>query len=388
MNRPLKLGIAGLGTVGTGLLQLLAEHGPRLAGNVSRPIEVVGVCARSRSKPRAVTTDAIAWFDEAARLAVDPSIDVFVELIGGEGGAAKTAVEAALNAGKSVVTANKALLAKHGADLAGLAEQQGVALQFEAAVAGGIPVIKTLREALAGNQLRRVYGILNGTCNYILTGMTEQGRSYTDVLAEAQAKGYAEADPTLDVDGTDAAHKLAILVQIAFGVAVPLPAIPRRGIAGIDLIDIRFAHELGYTIKLLAEAFLDPANGTDEAGGQLALHVAPVMLKHARPLALVRDAYNAITVVGDAVGTTLYYGRGAGPMPTASAVIADVIDLAVGHAQLSFRTLRLWSGHNRDITLRPQATMPSRFYLRLMVQDRPGVLADVTRALANHRISI
>ena len=223
-------------------------------------------------------------------------------------------------------------------------------------------------------------GILNGTCNFILTSMSEQGQSYHDALAEAQRRGYAEPDPSFDVDGTDAAHKLAILAQIAFGVSVPVGAIARRGIANIQQADIRFAHELGYTIKLLAEAW--------HHEHQLALHVSPVLLRHLSPLAQVRDAYNAIHVVGDAVGDTLYYGRGAGQMPTASAVVADIIDLAVGRAQRTFQTLRLWSGNGRTTSIQAPGTVRSRFYLRLMVQDRPGVLAEVANLLAQRHISI
>src|SRR5437879_1226000 len=215
--------------------------------------------------------------------------------------------------------------------------------------------------------------------------MSEQGKSYADALAEAQRRGYAEADPSLDVDGTDAAHKLAILAQIAFGVSVPAAAIEHRGIAGLNQVDIRYARELGYTIKLLAEAWLD-TNRTD--GKQLALHVSPGLLRHQTPLAQVRDAYNAIYVVGDAVGETLYYGRGAGQMPTASAVVADIIDMAVGRAQRTFQTLRLWSGNHNNLTLQPSASVRSRFYLRLNVTDRPGVMADVAGALAKHHISI
>src|SRR5262249_41997641 len=220
----------------------------------------------------------------------------------------------------------------------------------------------------------------NGTSNFILTGMSESGFSYAQALAGAQERGYAEADPTLDVDGTDAAHKLAILAQIAFGVTVPLAAIERQGIAGLHQMDIRYARELGYTIKLLAEAWL--------LENQLALHVSPVLLRHQTPLAQVRGAYNAIHVVGDAVGDTLYYGQGAGQMPTASAVAADIIDLAVGRAQRTFQTLRLWSGESCAVQLRPAATVRSRFYLRLQVADRPGVLAEIAHVLAQHQISI
>ena len=233
MSESLKLGIAGLGTVGTGLLQLLREHGPRLAQSLGRQIEVAGVSARTRDKKRGVSLEGLRWFDTAESLAVDPAIDVFVELIGGDEGTPRRAVEAALKAGKAVVTANKALLARHGSELAELAEKAGVALNFEAAVAGGIPVIKTLREALAGNQIRRVYGILNGTCNYILTQMQEEQRSFDDVLREAQAKGYAEADPTFDIDGFDTAHKLALLTSLAFGTRVAFDEIDVEGIRTI-----------------------------------------------------------------------------------------------------------------------------------------------------------
>jgi homoserine dehydrogenase len=381
------IALIGCGTVGTGVARLFLEHADRLAARAGRPLELRHVVVRDSHKPRSIDLPRHLLTTDLRRVLEDPGVQAAVEVVGGVDWARRAVLDL-LAAGKHVVTANKALLALHGAEVFDTARRYGRAIAFEASVGGGIPIIGALCQGLAGNQILSLQGILNGTCNYILTGMSEQGRSYAEVLAEAQQKGYAEADPTLDLDGTDAAHKLAILVQIAFGAAVPFTSIPRRGIAGIDQTDIRFAHELGYTIKLLAEAFLDPAAGPDEAGGQLALHVAPVMLKHNRPLALVRDAYNAITVVGDAVGTTLYYGRGAGQMPTASAVVADLIDLAVGHAQQTFRTLRLWSGHTRNITLRPPATMPSRYYLRLMVTDRPGTLADVTRVLANHRVSI
>jgi homoserine dehydrogenase len=247
-------------------------------------------------------------------------------------------------------------------------------------VAGGIPIIAALTQGLAANQILALQGILNGTCNFILTNMTEGGVSYAEALGEAQRRGYAEADPTLDVDGTDAAHKLAILAQIAYGVAVPPEAISRRGIDGIDAADIRFAGELGYVIKLLAETF--------QSREGLALHVSPVLLRQTTPLARVRGAYNAIHVVGDAVGDTFYYGQGAGRMPTASAVTADLIDLAVGRAQRTFQTLRLWTPDASRGKLLPPEAVRSRFYLRLLVDDRTGVLADVTRVLANHQISI
>ncbi|MCS7046622.1 MAG: homoserine dehydrogenase [Gemmataceae bacterium] len=375
------IALVGCGTVGSGVARLLLEHPERLASRAGRRLRLCRVVVRDPAKPRAaavppelVTTD----FEAVLR---DPRIDVAVEVVGGTDWARRAVLDL-LAAGKDVVTANKALLALHGAEVFAAARRHGRAIGFEASVGGGIPIIAALTQGLAANQILSLQGILNGTCNFILTGMTERGTSYASALADAQRLGYAEADPTLDVDGTDAAHKLAILAQIAFGVAVPFAAIPRRGIAQIDQADIRYARELGYTIKLLAEAWYDPNDG------RLALHVAPVMLRHLAPLALVRDAYNALFVVGDAVGSTLYYGRGAGQMPTASAVVADLIDLAIGRGQLTFRSLELWSDQAQTVSLRPPGTVPSRFYLRLLVEDRPGVLAEIARILAHHQISI
>ncbi len=384
---PFGIALVGCGTVGGGVAKLLLEHPERLAARAGRRLELRKVVVRDPHKPRAVPLPPHLVTTDLKEVLNDPSIHAVVEVVGGVDWA-KRAVLDLLAAGKHVVTANKALLATHGAEVFDAGRRHGRAIAFEASVAGGIPIIGALCHGLAANQILSLQGILNGTCNFILTQMTEQGRSYDEVLREAQAKGYAEADPTMDVDGTDAAHKLAILVQIAFGVAPPVARISRRGINAIDAIDIRFAGELGYTIKLLAEAWLEPDPGRDEAGGQLAMHVAPVMLRHTSVLAQVRDSFNAIFVAGDAVGSTLYYGRGAGQMPTASAVVADLIDLAVGRAQQTFETLRLWSGSNRSIVMRDPDSVVSRFYLRLMVQDRPGAMAEITRLLADHQISI
>lgn len=380
---PYRIALIGCGTVGSGVAKLLLEQPDRLAARAGRKLELRHVVVRDPSLERDVRIPKQLFTTDLRKVIDDPSVDVAVEVVGGIDWARKAILDL-LAAGKHVVTANKALLATHGAEIFDAGRRHGRAIAFEASVGGGIPIIGALSQGLAANQILSLQGILNGTCNYILTAMTDHGRGYADVLAEAQKKGYAEADPTLDVDGTDAAHKLAILAQIAFGVAVPLSAIQRRGIAGIDLLDIRFAKELGYTIKLLAEAWLDPA----ETPTPLAMHVSPVMLREVSPLALVRDAYNALFVVGDAVGSTLYYGRGAGQMPTASSVVADLIDMAVGRAQQTFNSLRLWSGNHKNIVLREPSTMRSRFYLRMMVEDRPGVLADVTRILANQSISI
>jgi homoserine dehydrogenase len=377
--KPYGIALIGCGTVGTGVARLLVEQGPRLAARAGRPLQLRRVVVRDPAKARdAVVPRDLVTADLQAVL-TDPQVDVAVEVVGGVGWA-RQAVLDLLAAGKDVVTANKALLATHGAAVFDAARRHERAIAFEASVAGGIPIIAALKESLSANQILSVQGILNGTCNFILTGMGERGASYAEMLAEAQRLGYAEADPTFDVDGIDAAHKLAILVRLAFGVTVPLAAVAHRGIRNLQQMDLRYANELGYKIKLVAEAW--------QQEGQLALHVSPLLVKHMAPLAQVRNTYNAIHIVGDVVGDTLYYGKGAGQMPTASAVVADVIDMAVGRAQQTFRTLRLWEGDRSDLQLRPVETVRSRYYVRLLVQDRPGTLADVTRVLANHHISI
>ena len=379
MTEPLGIALVGCGTVGGGVARLILERPERLAARAGRPLVLRRVVVRDPDKPRDIDLPpGLVTTDLRAALA-DPAVGVIVELVGGTGWA-KQAVLDSLAAGKHVVTANKALLARHGPEVFDAARRAGRAIAFEASVGGGIPIIAALSQSLAANQVTAIQGILNGTCNFILTGMSESGRSYAEALAEAQARGYAEADPTLDVDGSDAAHKLAILAHIAFGITVPVEAIDRHGIAGLADTDIRYARELGYTVKLLAEAWLNEK--------ELALHVSPVLLRHETPLAQIRGAYNAIHVVGDAVADTLYYGQGAGQMPTASAVVADIIDLAVGRAQRTFQTQRLWSGEPCAVTLRPAATVRSRFYLRVVVADRPGALADIARELADHGISI
>jgi homoserine dehydrogenase len=379
MHEPYNVALIGCGTVGGGVAKLLLEQPQRLAARAGRPLVLKRVVVKHPDRERGVAIPRHLLTTDLKVVRDDPSIHVAVEVVGGVDWA-RQAILDLLAAGKDVVTANKALLAQHGGEIFDAGRRHGRAIAFEASVAGGIPIIAALCQSLAANQIQSLQAILNGTSNFILTGMSECGRSYEEALADAQKRGYAEADPTLDVDGTDAAHKLAILVQIAFGMAVPVTAIPRRGIAHVQQADIRFGHELGYTIKSLAEAWVHD--------NRLSLHVSPVMLRHLTPLAQVRDAYNAIYVVGDAVGNTLYYGRGAGQMPTASAVVADIIDMAVGRAQRTFQTLRLWSGNHESLTIQPAESVRTRFYLRLSVSDRPGVMADVTRVLANHHISI
>jgi homoserine dehydrogenase len=376
---PFGIALIGCGTVGSGVARLLLEQRERLAARAGRELVLRRVVVRDPAKPRSIACPRDLLTTELTAVLTDLSIHVAVELVGGVHWA-RQAVLDLLKAGKDVVTANKALLALHGAEVFECARRHGRAVAFEASVAGGVPIIAALSQSLAANQIVSLQGILNGTCNFILSCMTEQDQDYALALAEAQRRGYAETDPALDVNGTDSVHKLAILAQIAFGVAVPVTALDHRGITEIQEMDIRYARELGYTIKLLAEAWLDQQ--------QLALHVSPVLLRHQTPLAQVRGAYNAIHVVGDAVGDTLYYGQGAGQMPTASAVVADLIDLAVGRAQRTFQSLRLWSGNSRGIHLRPSTTVRSRFYLRILVRDRPGVLADIAQELAQHQISI
>lgn len=379
MKEPLGVALVGCGTVGGGVAKLLLEHPERFAVRAGRPLALRRVVIRDPHKPRAVSLPPGVISTDLDDVIRDSQVQVVAELVGGVDWA-RQAVLRLLEAGKDVVTANKALLATHGVEIFDAARRHGRAIAFEASVAGGIPIIAALTQSLAGNQILAIQGILNGTSNFILTGMTDHGHTYAEALLEAQRQGFAEADPTLDVDGTDAAHKLAILAQIAFGMAVPLSSISRRGITEVDPIDIHFAGELGYTIKLLAETWIHEE--------QLALHVSPVLLHKHSPLALVRGAYNAVKVVGDAVGDTLFYGKGAGQMPTASAVAADLIDLAIGRTQRTFQTLRLWSSNGATRRLREPATVRSRFYLRLLVDDQPGVLAEVAGVLAQQHISI
>jgi len=385
MTDPFGIALIGCGTVGGGVARLLLEQSDRLAERAGRPLVLRRVVVRDIAKRRAENLPRDILTTDLQTVLHDPAIHVGVELVGGVDWARRAVLDL-LGAGKHVVTANKALLAQFGNEIFDTARKHERAVAFEASVMGGVPIVAVIGESLAANQILSLQGILNGTSNFILTGMSEYNRGYAEALADAQQRGYAEADPTLDVDGTDAAHKLAILAHLAFGAAIPVDAIDRRGIADVHPMDISFARELGYTVKLLGEAWLDaPSAG---GGGLLALHVSPVLLRHQTLLAQVRGADNAIRVTGDAVGETLLYGRGAGQMPTASAVVADIIDLAVGRAQKTFQTLKLWSGGKSKLVLRPSATVKSRFYLRLLVADKLGVMADVTRVLADNRISI
>ncbi len=385
MAEPFGVAVIGYGTVGSGVVKILTEHAGRLEQRSGRAISLRRVVVRDPAKRREVELPAEIVSTDYTTALRDPSVHVVIELIGGTT-TAKTVVLDALAAGKHVITANKALLADAGSEIFAAARAAERTVCFEAAVAGGVPIIRALGESLAANQVTSIQAILNGTSNFILTAMADGGRSYADALAEAQRLGYAEADPTLDVDGSDAAHKLAVLAQIAFGVAARPHEIERVGIDRIEAMDIRHAGELGYVIKLLAEAWAAPCGTNGKA--TVALHVAPVMVRKTDMLAQVRGAYNAIQLIGDVVGETLYQGPGAGMMPTASSVAADLIDLAVGRAQKTFAAANLWSGADRGFTIEPSEKVRSRFYLRLLVRDKPGVLADVCRSLADQQISI
>jgi homoserine dehydrogenase len=371
MNSPLRLGIAGLGSVGASVVRLLQSHG---SGGMP---EVIAVSARDRNRDRGVDLSAMAWFDDPVALARSDDINCLVELIGGEDGPALAAVEAALRAGKHVVTANKALLASHGLRLAEIAEASGVCLNFEAAVAGGIPIVKTLREALRGNTISRVYGILNGTCNYILTRMELEGLTFQDCLADAQRLGYAEADPTFDVEGLDTAHKLAILTSLAFGTRIDKDAIFVEGISSIKPEDIVAADELGYRIKLLGVA------QRTESGIEQRVH--PTMVPKDSDIARISGVTNAVAVEGDFVGSVVLSGPGAGGDATASAVVGDILDIARGSVVLPLgRPVASLEPYKRA---RMQAH-EGGYYLRLKLRDKPGAFATIARQMADANISL
>lgn len=378
MTQPFKIGIAGLGTVGTTVIEILQKHAAGINARAERPIEIVAVSARTKDKKRAVDISDYEWVANPVDLAARRDLDCVIEVMGGEEGAALDLVRAALENGKHVITANKAMLAHHGYALALLAEQKDCALSYEAAVAGGIPVIRAVREGLSPNAISAVHGILNGTCNYILTQMRESGRDFEAVLEEAQAKGYAEADPGFDIDGIDAAHKLSLLVALCFGVVPDFDSLSVTGIRAITAADIKAASEMGYKIKLLGSA-------RRLADGSIAQSLEPVLIPADKPMASVEDVFNAVVIEGDFVGTVMLEGRGAGGGPTATSIVADLTDLA--------------RGEYRPIFGIPAKELPNRiksgvqdivspYYLRFEVQDKPGVLAALSGALRDAGISI
>ena len=376
-SEPLTIAIAGLGTVGAGVMRLLTENAELIEHRAGRPIRVVAVSARDRSRNRGVDLGPITWFGDAVEMAREAEADVFVELIGGAEGIARNCVQAAIERGRRIVTANKALLAHHGTALARMAEEKGATLSYEAAVAGGIPVIKTIKQGLAGNRISSVYGILNGTCNYILTTMRQSRRSFADVLSEAQRLGYAEADPAFDIDGLDTAHKLAVLASLAFGAEVNLAGVHVEGIRAMSPLDIDYADELGYRIKLLGIA------RRTEHGLEQRVH--PAMVPVGASIAHVDGVFNAVVTEGDFVGRTVMEGRGAGAGPTASAVVADLIDLAVGDRRPAFG---IAASKLAPIPASPMDRHRGAYYVRLMVVDKPGVIADVAAGLRDEEVSM
>ncbi len=375
-NEPFKVAVAGLGTVGGGTVKVLQDHAEVIAKRCGRPVVISAVSALSKDGLD-FDVSGYDWYGDALDMAENSDADMVVELIGGSDGIAKKVVEAALGAGKHVVTANKALVAHHGAGLDKLANDNGVSLNYEAAVAGGIPVIKSIREGLAGNNITKVQGILNGTCNYILTTMREEGRDFAEVLKDAQELGYAEADPTFDIEGVDAAHKLAILASVAFGVEINFKDVHVEGITHVSAVDIQFAEELGYRIKLLGVALR--RNGTIEQ------RVHPAMVHKSAPISQVEGVFNSVVIDGDAVDTVVLVGRGAGELPTASAVVGDICDIARG---LSVPTFSVPVSELEHVPTRPMGEHIGPYYVRLSLLDEPGVFADVAAVLRDHNVSM
>ncbi|MCW8914751.1 MAG: homoserine dehydrogenase [Magnetovibrio sp.] len=375
-QEPFKVAIAGLGTVGGGTVKVLRDHADVIAKRCGRPVVISAVSALSKDGLD-FDVSGYEWYGDAVDMANNCDADLLVELIGGSDGIAKTVVEAALSAGRHVVTANKALVAHHGAALDKLAEENNVSLNYDAAVAGGIPVIKTIRESLAGNNITKVQGILNGTCNYILTTMREEGRDFADVLKDAQELGYAEADPTFDIEGIDAAHKLAILASVAFGVEINFKDVHVEGITHVSAVDIQFAEELGYRIKLLGVALRH--NGTVEQ------RVHPTMVPLSAPISQVEGVFNSTVIDGDAIDTLVLVGRGAGELPTASAVVGDICDIARG---LSVPTFSVPVNELKQVPTRAMSEHVGAYYVRLSLMDEPGVFADVAAALRDHNVSM
>lgn len=373
----MRVAIAGLGTVGTGVIRLLDTNRELIMRRAGRPIEVCAISARDRYKDRGVDLSRFVWVDDMMELARRDDVDVVIELVGGSDGPALTLARAALGAGKPLVTANKAMLAHHGLDLALLAEKAGIPLKYEAAVAGGIPVIKGLREGAAANEISRVYGILNGTCNYILTTMEKEGRDFDEVLREAQDLGFAEADPTFDIDGIDAAHKLAILASLAFGTQIDFDAVDITGIRDVQAFDIREAAALGYRIRLVGMA------ENRESG--LFQRIHPMLVPQQHPLSHVDGSLNAIVAEGNFVGRLFFQGAGAGAGPTASAVVADLIDVARDEYGDPFAM------QVGQLMAQPKADTGAhvgRTYLRFIVRDKPGVLAEIAAAMRDAGVSI
>ncbi|MCL2119323.1 MAG: homoserine dehydrogenase [Planctomycetaceae bacterium] len=375
----MKVALIGFGTIGTGVAKILLEHKERITRATGKNVELARICDKEMTRDRGIDLPEGMLTDHLDAILDDRSISVAIELVGGLD-PARSIVESLLKSGKDVVTANKALLATHGSEIFDTARNCGRLIAFEAAVGGGIPIINAISTSLQANKLRQIQAIVNGTCNFILTAMEEKGTDYKHAVAEAQRLGYAEANPTLDVDGTDTAQKLAILSHLAFGVSPNWRDIPRVGIDTVEAVDIVYAKRLGYRIKLLAKADATP-DGVE-------LYVSPTLVRLHTPIAEMRDSFNIVKVVGDAVGEVVLLGRGAGEMPTASAVVGDVIDTVLGRAKMTFDTLQLWSKDRPAKTIKDPADIRGKNYLRFLVEDRPGVLAEISGILGHHGISI
>lgn len=379
MSNSLRVAVLGLGTVGSGIIRILQDDPRMILRRAGTQFDIRYVVVRDLHKKRSVSLPAHTLMTSDWQQAVtDPQVDVVVEVIGGTT-IAKEAVLAALRAGKHVVTANKALLATFGDDVFAAAKNSGVSVAFEAAVAGGIPIIATIGNSLTGNRVESIEAILNGTSNFILSEMANKKRAYSDVLAEAQRRGYAEADPTMDIDGTDAAQKLTLLTRLAYGKKVEVSQFLRQGINTLELADMLYADELGYRVKLLAMTRL--------VGNQLEMHVEPTLIRRSRAIARTDGAINIVELHGNAVGRLIVSGPGAGEMPTASAVVADLIDMAIGRAQLTFPRLEIWNTDS-ELSVMPPEHIERRYYLRFTVEDRPHVIADITDILGRQEISL
>ncbi len=377
-QEPIKVGMIGLGTVGGGVARLLWHEQDRVARRSGRPVELVRVAVLDVDKHRDIEVPAGILTNNIQSIVEDPEITIVLQLMGGSDDS-KVIMEQLLRAGKDVVTANKALLCIHGVELFRLANELGRTISFEAAVAGGVPLIDSVAQSMTANQLASIEGILNGTSNFILTEMLASGISYNEALAQAQQHGYAEADPTMDIDGTDAAQKLVILTQLAFGTRVELNAFPRQGLESLELADLLFASEMGYKVKLLAVAKL--------VEDKLEVHVQPTLLRKDRILATTDGPLNSILLEGDAVGPVWLSGAGAGRMPTASAVVSDLVSIVTGRAAVSFPHLELFESENK-FAIQAEEDISRRYYLRFNVEDRPHVLATLTEILGRHEISI
>lgn len=374
------VGLIGMGTVGTGVAKILLEKNSPLLEKLDCRLVLKGIADRNPDTKNKLNLPSDFFFTtDAKTLLNNPDIQVVAELVGGVH-PAKEIITMALEKGKDVVTANKMLLALDGSELFSTARLHGKSISFEASVGGGIPIIAALRDGFIANRIEAIFGIVNGTTNYILTKMTKENVKYSDALAEAQKLGYAEKDPTMDVEGIDSSHKLAILARIGFGVDFDYKSIYHEGISSVDLSDIWYAHELGYTLKLLAIA--------KNAESRIELRVHPTLLPHDHPLSSVQGVFNAICITGSAVGETMLYGRGAGQMPTASAVVADLVDVALGRAGITFKAMKTFSGHCERVPIANMLQFKTRYYLRFSVTDKPGVLAKISGVLGKHEISI